>query len=667
MAIEKITIPSNQTKRIIMLKDYGEYKKGEEFEVDENQYNESIRLGIAKGLNEPKELIADSIIKKESNELPIIKIIKKGVPYDTHNNYKLGEIIQVNDSIANELINNADAEISNNEELEKYEVEKFVDRTIDRNDIIEREEEETKKKKEEAERLDIFVENKENIAETFYKNQPFFYDEIGLFWWWNNDTYSYELKDELDLMNSLKKIANQYNFQITRNTFWTETIRALKLIGRSHKPKEWNKNWIQFNNIIYDINTGDTFKPSPEYFNVNPVPHNLGESEDTPIIDSLFKEWVGEEYVLTLKETIALTLIQDYPLHRLIILFGSGLNGKGVFLRFVEKLIGEKNIVSSSIEKIIKDKFASAKLYKKNCCLIGETNFGVFEDTKKIKELTGQDLIDGEFKNKNAFNFRNYATIFIASNSLPSTLDKTDGFYRRPLIIDFPNKFPEGKTPLLKITETEYSNLCKQLIGILKNLLSKGEFNKDGSIEERKKRYEEKSNPVMKYLKENYVEDVNGQIPFFEFYDGVSSYIEERGLRTLSKNQVTKLLKNDGYDKERKDVKRNDNSWTKWDYIIGISTRSTSSTSHIGSFPYTEDKGKPHVERVEDVESIDKTILVSKTMILDYFKSNKNITINESDLKKVCNNEENMYKWLEELKTKGEIFLVKPFEWKLLE
>jgi len=422
------------------------------------------------------------------------------------------------------------------------------------------------------EMLNLFVSNKEDIAEAMHKLQPFFFDDIGLFWFWNKENKCYEIRDEFQLMNSLKDLAQQKNFQITGSTFWTETIRSLKLVGRAKQPKDFDKKWIQFKDKIYNYETKEVFDSSPEYFNVNPIPYELGKSKETPVIDSLFSSWVGEDYVLTLKETIGLSLLQDYPLHRIVCLFGAGLNGKGVFLRFLTKFIGIRNVCSTNLKKIMASTFETSKLYKKLLCIMGETDFGTIRDTSTIKSLSGQDLVTAEYKGKNSFDFQNNATIFIASNSLPITEDRTDGFYRRWLVVDFPNKFKEGLDPLLKIPEEEYNNFCNQLLDIIPTLIKRGLFDKDGTIEERKKKYEEKSNPLNIFLEKNFNKEIQQEYPFFKFYDRYVLFCKEHGFREISKKALSTLLSDQGYETEKKSVKIGHN-YTKWAMIIGISEK----------------------------------------------------------------------------------------------
>ena len=46
-----------------------------------------------------------------------------------------------------------------------------------------------------------------------------------------------------------------------------------------------------------------------------------------------------------------------------------------------------------------------------------------------------------EEKNKSRFDYKTYAKITISTNQLPITKDRTDGYYRRWILVKFPNQF----------------------------------------------------------------------------------------------------------------------------------------------------------------------------------------------------------------------------------
>ena len=88
----------------------------------------------------------------------------------------------------------------------------------------------------------------------------------------------------------------------------------------------------------------------------------------------------------------------------------------------------------------------------------------------------------------------------ISSNSLPSSQDTSDGFFRRWLIIRFPNEFPEGKDIVSTIPDQEYKNLAKKVCRILPELIDRGSFTNQGTIKDRKDMYILSSNPLPLFI-----------------------------------------------------------------------------------------------------------------------------------------------------------------------
>lgn len=388
-------------------------------------------------------------------------------------------------------------------------------------------------------------------AETFIRNNPLFYDKNGLWWKWKFEEYKYELVDETDILNS---ILDELNIDVIGSTARNEIINSLKQVGRRNIPKKIKDNWIQFKDTIYDITNGKRFKVSSEYFVTNPVAYKLHKDnfELTPTMDKIFEEWVGKEYVKTLYEIIAYCLLPSYPIHRLFCFVGAGMNGKSKFLELLRNFIGESNCCSTELDTLINSRFEITRLHKKLVCQLGETNFNEISKTSILKKLTGGDLIGFEYKGKNPFEDKNYAKIIIATNNLPATTDKTVGFYRRWMIIDFPNQFTEARDILLDIPEEEYESLALKCAGILYNLIKERKFHKEGSIEDRMERYEAKSNFLDKFVRENIKEDFNGHITISDFYKKFSAWCKENRHREMSETSVGIGLKKLGFEQERK-------------------------------------------------------------------------------------------------------------------
>lgn len=409
-------------------------------------------------------------------------------------------------------------------------------------------------------------------VERFYEYQPFYYDSFKNWWMWRGEEYRWERIDEIDLLISIDELTNLPH---TEQKIKGQLLEAFKRVGRKKKPIEPKKSWIQFKDMIVDIKTGEKFNASAKYFIFNPIPWSLGYSKDTPIIDELLKSWVykkgfqEENYFKTLKQIIAYCFLADMPIHRIFCLIGEGLNGKGTFLRLIENFIGEHNKTSTEIEFLTQSNFESSKLYRKLICTIGEIDKGVFKRTKTIKALSGDDLIRGEFKGKDSFDFHNYAKILISTNHLPETKDKARGFYRRWTIVNFPNEFKETENILERIPEYEYNNFCLQSIDILKNLLDKGEFENDGTINDREKRYEKHSNDIKNFIMKYYEIDENSSIEFSEFSENYNEYLISEGRQKKSKVEIGRIVDSFGFKRKYKKVDINAFTTTKL-YIFGI-------------------------------------------------------------------------------------------------
>ena len=416
------------------------------------------------------------------------------------------------------------------------------------------------------------IDNYYDNAQEFYKIQPFFYDKTGMFWFWQEKEFRYEQVDDIDVMIAFDKILG-FRGQTVNSRVKTNMIEAIKRMGREHIPEDAPAKWIQFRDKAYSLKSGNIYDVTPDFFFTNPIPWEFGESEDTPIMDKLFTEWVGKKYIETLYEILAYCCLNDYPIHLIFCLVGCGRNGKSKFQGLMNKFIGKDNVCSTELDTLLESRFESYKLYKKLICSMGETNFGVLNKTSLLKKLTGQDLIGFEFKNKRPFDDYNYAKVIIASNSLPSSNDTSEGFYRRWLIIDFPNTFPEGKDILKTIPKYEYNNLAKKSCRILKDLLDNGSFNNQGTIEERKKRYIFSSNPLSFFMESACIKNYNEYMRYGELYVAYRKYLSINKKRSISYKEFNEILTLEGLEVQ-KTSKKIDDEWINGRFILGINLKS---------------------------------------------------------------------------------------------
>lgn len=405
-------------------------------------------------------------------------------------------------------------------------------------------------------------------ANAFIDRQPLYYDKNALWWLYNQTTRTWRQSDEVEILNLVRRVLKLFGDPTVKSS--SDLIKALQQVGREREPKMLSLNQIQFRDQLYDLSTGRTEPSGPQWFSTNTIPWRLADSEEMPVLERLFTEWVGTDYVETLYEILAYCCYRDYPIHIISAFTGSGRNGKTSFLRILRRFVGDDNIVSTDLDRLITNRFETFNLYRRLVATMGETDFSILQSTSLIKRLVGQDLIPFEKKGKDEFSDVSYAKILIATNSLPSSDDTSEGYYRRWLIIDFPHEFPEGADIVLTIPDAEYEALARKVTRILPSLLARGQFSRQGSIEERRRRYINASNPLIQFIDEHCDrKDENACIRFSLLFMRYAQWLGERKKRIVKKKEFSAVLENEGFE-IRKTTLAKDGGFENGVFVFGL-------------------------------------------------------------------------------------------------
>jgi len=443
-----------------------------------------------------------------------------------------------------------------------------------------------KKAKEESERVTqsspsskqaYHIMTRRGQIEEFWEKQPFYYDSSRIFYLWDKEKFSWVKSDEVDFCNLIYQTLGVDTLDKKEKG---EVIEGFKQIGRMHKPEELPKCCVQYKNKIYNPITDEEFEATPKYFSMTPLPWKVGDSEDTPVISKLIKDWMkgqDESWEKSLNEILAYNTTPDKFMQRIISLIGGGANGKTTFEKLNYKFLGEDNCVASELKALSEDKFEPAVLFGKLLCVMGEVSVDDLRNTNMLKKLGGDDLISFQFKGKTPFTAKNTATCMPLTNSMPRTPDKTTGFYRKFHIIDFLNQFKDiDKNPIDEIPDVEFENLARRSLRILKELYKNPHFTNEGNFEEREKRYEERSNPVMKFV-ETECEEVEGEmVSIREFTNSCNEHLKKNHLRILNSNQIGKILRDEGFIVGARKI---DNISTKVIMNLKVKTTQTTQTT----------------------------------------------------------------------------------------
>ena len=231
---------------------------------------------------------------------------------------------------------------------------------------------------------------------------------------------------------------------------------------------------------------------------------------------------------------------------------------------------------------------------------MGETDFGMLKKTAILKKLTGKDLIPFEKKHGSLFDDFNYAKIFVATNTIPETADKTTGWYRRFIDVDFPNDFTNKEKDVIAIIpDEEFENLATKCLRIAKGLYKNRRFTYEKKIEDKIASYEARSDPLGKFIDEEYERGFEEEykVPFFEFYDNLISYLKQKRHRRMTKNEVSRRLREAGFETKKRLYRYDDDGrGINAVFILGMRQKTIPRNSPIPStstlFPYRRIKWK---------------------------------------------------------------------------
>jgi putative DNA primase/helicase len=346
---------------------------------------------------------------------------------------------------------------------------------------------------------------------------------------------------EDELLSFIKTLVGEaYNRRLRDEVI--ANVEALT-VDLNYELKEPPPKLIPLVNGVYDIEAEILREYEPDMFfreeNIIPVKYN--PDAKCPEIDKFLDEVVTKENRVILEEFIGYCLYRDYSLQKALVLVGEGSNGKSTFLEMLTHFLGKKNVIGRTLQELENNRFAAANLHRKLVNIFADLPYKRLKSASIFKSLTGGDYITTEKKyGREPVSFVNYAKLVFSANMLPEIYEDTDAFFRRFIIIPFPNKFEGDKADpdkLKKITtDEEMSGLLNIALKRLKEILNRGSFSYSKTSEEIRREYMRQSHPVSYFVTERIAPDPENFVITEELYRAYIDFAFENNLPRMSEN-----------------------------------------------------------------------------------------------------------------------------------
>jgi putative DNA primase/helicase len=176
------------------------------------------------------------------------------------------------------------------------------------------------------------------------------------------------------------------------------------------------------------------------------------------------------ELIAFLQRYIGYCLTGETVEHVFVFAYGSGANGKGVFLNTIVKVFGDYATVADMATFIDSknDRHPTdiAKLRGARLVVAQETQQGRSWDEAKIKAITGGDRQTARFMRQDFFDFYPTFKLFIAGNHKPRLQNVDEAMRRRLLLVPFTVQIPptERDTKLAEKLEAEWPAILRWAI-----------------------------------------------------------------------------------------------------------------------------------------------------------------------------------------------------------
>lgn len=279
---------------------------------------------------------------------------------------------------------------------------------------------------------------------------------------------------------------------------------------------------------------------------------------------ALVEEWAEEGKAEALQEYVGYCLhLGEMPIHRALLLVGSGANGKGTFLHTVRALLGSDNTTSIELQTLANERDAVADFYGSIANIDDDLSARKLgQGLGMFKKLVAGDEVRARHLYEDGFEFQATGKHLYAANEVPQVdvSDEDEAFWRRWLLVEFPNYYPPSeRDPTLRrdlTTDDTLSGVLNWAIEGRARLLEQGYFTDEELYAAQKRsRWQSWGDSADKFIEECLERDEDApNLSTSQVHRRYAAWCRENGYDPIGQQKLTNTLKQEDYDYGRKKV-----------------------------------------------------------------------------------------------------------------
>lgn len=315
------------------------------------------------------------------------------------------------------------------------------------------------------------------------------------------------------------------------------------------------EHWINTRSGMFDVLTWELKEHSPEYRSINQIPHFFDGSKPPKGAGKVIQGFLNESLPdkqdqKTVFEMTGESCSVHTDFQKCVVFQGQGATGKSTLLNVIEASVGIENVSNVPLQKL-ESRFYPVRLIGKLVNMCSDLPSSRMEFTGNFKAAVCSEGMNDSYKGKDQFDFKSHAKMWFSCNELPTIADRSNGFYRRIVILTM-NQKPKKPDPNLTKKLTAPSEINYFLYRSFKayaEALKRGKITESKNARMAVMKYRCSNDTTEGFMKENYeiTDNKSDRVLRSVVYKGYEGYCDELKTQALNPRNFYEVLRQKGF------------------------------------------------------------------------------------------------------------------------
>lgn len=288
-----------------------------------------------------------------------------------------------------------------------------------------------------------------------------------------------------------------------------------------------------------------------DFFSFTKLPYSFDPAKSCPRWLCFLAEVLPSQGLIDLlQEWFGYHLLPDIQHEKMMIFFGEGSNGKSVICAVMQLFLGKENVSAVSLDQFDPSRtFPLVPMIGKLANICEELPTVGRADEALLKQFVSRSPVTLEKKYEHPFTVTPTPLLTFATNALPQYQDKSDGIWRRQLIVPFTTKIEDAKqdkrlkSPAFWINSGELPGIFNWALEGRQRLIDRGRFAEPPESAAAKETFRQEMNSAMAFLKGHYCASPTARISSNDLYSQYKEHVLDLGEVPIPANQFPREVK----------------------------------------------------------------------------------------------------------------------------